>query len=127
MPDYLPVYDNINRPFSKTASAAITGGQLLVVTGASTVGPAGAGAVNVIGVAAHDAASGSRLSIWPLANVEHEIVSAGTIAAGDGVISAAAGQIATSAVGVAAAAGTLLGIASTAGTVGQKVRFVGRG
>jgi hypothetical protein len=125
--DYTPVYVSGNNPLTLTASAAITGGQLLENTGASTVAPAGAASVKVAGVAAHDAASGARVTVWPLANVVHEITSTGTIAAGDGIAAGASGVAATVAVATGAAAGTLLGIALTAATGGAKVRFVGRG
>lgn len=129
MPDYTPVYDSDIRPMTKTASAAVTGGTLVEWTTASAVGPAGAGSNKVAGVAAFDAGIGQRVTIWPLANVEHEITAAGTIAVGDGIQAAAAGQIATAATSLAtaAAAGILIGNATTAATVGQKCRFVGRG
>lgn len=129
MPDYSPVYVNGNRPFTKTASAAITGGQVVETTTASNVGPAAAGSLKSVGVAAHDAASGARVTVWPLANVEHEIVvvAAATVTVGDGVIAGTAGTVNTAAVATAAAAGTLIGIASTTATAPNKVRFVGRG
>jgi hypothetical protein len=125
--DYTPVYVSGNNPLTLTASAAITGGQILENTGTSTVGPAGAASTKVTGVAAHDAASGARVTVWPLANVIHEITSTGTIAAGDGIAAGAAGVAATVVVGTGAAAGTLIGIAQTGATGGAKVRFVGRG
>jgi hypothetical protein len=126
--DYSPVYVSGINPMTKTASAAITGGRLVEVTTTGAVGPAAAGA-KPIGVAAHDAASGARLTVWPLANVEHEIevLAAATVTVGDGVVSAAAGTVNTAVIATAAAAGTLLGIASTTATAPNKVRFVGRG
>jgi hypothetical protein len=124
--DYTPVYAGGNNAFTKTASAAITGGQLVETTTASSVGPAGAGSLKVVGVAANDTASGARVTVWPLANAEHEVLCTGTITVGDGVIAGAAGVIVTAAVATAAAGGTLLGIATTTGTA-VKVRFVGRG
>lgn len=125
MADYTPVYTTGNTPFTKTASTVITGGTLVEITTASTVGTAGATSTKVVGVAAHDAPSGARVTVWPLNNVEHEIVSTGTIAVGDGIASGAAGVAATAVVATAAAAGTLIGRASTAATGGAKVRFVG--
>lgn len=127
MADYTPVYASGNRPFTKTASAAVTGGNVVVSTTASSVAPSGAAATQAVGVAAHDAASGARVTVWPLSNVEHECVAAGTIAVGDGVVAVASGQVATAAIATAAAGGTLIGVATTAATVGLKVRFVGRG
>lgn len=129
MADYSPVYSGGVQAFTKTASAAITGGQVLEVTGVSQVGPAGAASTKVIGVAAHDAASGARVTVWPLANCEHEItvVAAATVTAGDGVITGAAGTVNTATVATAAAAGTLIGTATTTATAPNKVRIVGRG
>jgi hypothetical protein len=127
--DYTPVYAAGSLPLTKTASAAVTGGQVVETTTTGSVGPAGAGSVKSIGVAAHDAAIGARVTVWPLAAVEHEVtvVAAGTVTVGDGVITGAAGTVNTSGVGVAAAAGTLIGIATTTATAPNKVRFVGRG
>lgn len=126
MADYSPVYVSGVTPMSKSASAAITGGQLVETTTTGAVGPAGAASVKVVGVAASDTASGGRVTVWPLANIEHELLCTGTIAVGDGIVAGAAGVIVTAAVATAAAAGTLLGIATTGGTA-VKVRFVGRG
>jgi hypothetical protein len=119
------VYVSGINPMTKTASAAITGGLLVETTTTGAVGPAGVGA-KVVGVAAHDAASGARVTVWPLANVEHEVLCTGTITVGDGVIAGAAGVITTATIATAAAAGTLIGIATTTGTA-VKVRFIGRG
>lgn len=125
MADYTPVSAGGAKPFTKTASATVVGGQLLEATTASSVGPAGAASTKVLGVAAFDTASGSRVTVWPLNNVEHEITSTGTIAVGDGIAAGAAGVAATVGVAVGAAAGTLVGRATTAATGGTKVRFVG--
>ncbi|WDZ87192.1 capsid cement protein [Micromonospora cathayae] len=125
MADYTPVYAGGAQPMTKTASTSITGGTLVEATTASAVGTAGAASTKVVGVAAHDAASGARVTVWPLNNVEHEITSTGTIAVGDGIASGASGVAATAAVATAAAAGTLIGRATTGATGGAKVRFVG--
>jgi hypothetical protein len=127
--DYSPVYSGGIAPFSKTASAAVTGGQVVVVSGVSQVGPSGAGATQGVGLAAHDAASGARVTVWPLTNCEHEATASGTVTAGDGVVAVAAGAVATAptSLATAAAAGTLIGIATTTATNGNKVRFIGRG
>lgn len=128
MSDYSPVYTGGVKPFTKTASAAITGGQVVAVSGVGSVAPAGAGSAVSVGVAAHDVASGGRVTVWPLVQCEHEVtvVAAGTITAGDGVITGAAGTVATATIATAAAAGTLIGVATTSATAGNKVRFVGR-
>jgi hypothetical protein len=127
MADYTPVYVSGNNPFTKTASATIVGGNVVIASGVSTVAPAGAAATTAIGVAAHDAASGARVTVWPLANVEHECIASGTVTAGDAVATGAAGTVATVVAGTGAAAGTLIGTATTTATTGLKVRFVGRG
>jgi hypothetical protein len=126
--DYTPVYTGDQRPMTKTTSATVTGGQVLVASGVSTVAPAGAAATTVVGVAAHDAASGAKVSVWPLAGIEHEIVCATGITAAGGVQTAASGQVdpATTSIAAASAAGTLIGIATTTATATNKVRFVGR-
>jgi hypothetical protein len=124
MADYVPVYASGTNPFTKTASADVVGGRLVEATTASSVGPAGAASTKVLGVAAYDATTGNRVSIWPLAGLEHEVLGSGAIAVGDGVAAGAAGVITTVVVGTGAAAGTLIGRATTAGT-GVKVRFVG--
>jgi hypothetical protein len=82
----------------------------------------------VIGVFAHDAASGAKVTVWPLVNVEHEIVCANGITAAGGVQAAATGQVdpATTSIAAASAAGTLIGIATTTATSTNKVRFIGR-
>jgi hypothetical protein len=127
MSDYSPVYTGGALPLTFTAASAITGGQVVVAVATGTVGPAAGVSAVAIGVAAHDAATGARVSVWPLTNVVHEIVATGTITALDGISSAAAGIVATVAVATGAAAGTLIGIALTTATNPAKVRFVGRG
>jgi uncharacterized protein DUF2190 len=76
------------------ASAAITGGQVLVVSGSGTVGPAGATAAPVIGVAAFDAASAAQVSYFPRGKV-HVTTASGAITAGARVDSGAAGTVAS--------------------------------
>lgn len=127
MADYTPVYDAGTEPFTMTASAAITGGQVLVWTGASTVGPSGAASAVVAGVAAFDAPSGGRVTVWPLDGAIHELTSTGAITAGGGIESGAAGvvQAVTTSIAAGAAAGTLIGTAVTT-AAGNKVRIQGR-
>jgi len=124
--DYTPIHTGGAIPFTSQASAGITGGQVVIQSGNFTVAPAGAAAVAVVGVAAHDALSGAKVTVWPIKNVTHEITSTGTVAAGDGVVTGAAGVVTTAAVATAAAAGTLLGIAENAATGGAVLRFIGR-
>jgi hypothetical protein len=127
--DYTPVFSGGAIPFTSTTSATVTGGQVLEVTATGTVGPATAATTKPCGVAAHDAASGAKVTIWPLANVVHEItvVAAATVTAADGVITGTAGTVNTATVATAAAAGTLIGTALTTAVAPAKVRFIGRG
>lgn len=126
MADYTPVYSGGVLPVTLTTSAAVTGGQVLAATATGTVGPAGAASAVCVGVAGNDAASGAKVTVWPLNNVIHELVATGTITALDGVSSAAAGGVQTIVVATGAAAGSLIGIALTTATNPNKVRFIGR-
>jgi uncharacterized protein DUF2190 len=126
MADYTPVYANGVKPFTATTSAAVTGGRVLLVSGDGTVAHASAGTdATCVGVAAHDAASGARVTVWPLNGVVHELAAPSAITAGAGVVSAVNGQVATATIATAAAAGTLLGVAATT-AASNKVRVIGR-
>lgn len=127
MADYTPVFSGGVAPVTFTTSATVTGGQVLAASATGTVAPAGAASAVVVGVAAHDAASGAKVTVWPLTNVVHELVATGTITALDGVSSAASGGIQTIVVATGAAAGSLIGIALTTASNPNKVRFIGRG
>ena len=126
MADYTPLYSGGVTPFTRTTSGAVTGGQVVVASGVNTVAAAGAGSLVVVGVAAHDAASGAKVAVWPIANCIHEVVTTGTVTALDGVITAATGTVGTAAIATAAAAGTLIGTALNTATTGNKVQFLGR-
>jgi hypothetical protein len=127
MGDYQPVYTGGAKPSTATTSAAVTGGQLLMVSGSGTVGVATeAGGATAVGVAAHDAPSGGKVAMWPLAGVVHELAAPAAITAGAGIIAEDAGTVQTATIATAAAAGTLIGIALTT-AASNKVRFVGRG
>ncbi len=92
MADYLPIFKQ-GDTFTSQASAAITGGQLVAVSGTGTVAPAGAAATNVVGVAAFDAASGDKVTIFR-GGVQYPIAVT-AVTAGDLVDAAAAGKVAT--------------------------------
>lgn len=76
-----------------TASAAITGGQLVKVTGPFTVGPTTAAGADWVGVATNDAAVGEMVTV--VSGGVEELTASGAIAAGAEVIPAAAGAVAT--------------------------------
>ena len=123
MPEYQPVFPTATAPWTLQASAAIIGGRLVEVTGAGTVGPAGAASLKVVGVAATDVASGQKVQVWPLAGVTHRVLGAGAVAAGDNLAAGAAGVV--SAIG-AGTFGQLIGVADRAAADATTVRFVGR-
>lgn len=129
MGDYQPVYTGGAKPFTATTSGAVTGGNVLAQSGNGTVGVAGAASAIVVGVAAHDALSGGKVSVWPLEGVVHELVAANAITQGGGVQSGATGQVdpATTSIAAAAALGTLIGTAlTTAAGAPLKLRVQGR-
>ena len=101
MAEYLPVFKP-GQAFTLQASATITAGQLVEVSGSGTVGPAGAASTKVVGVAAFDAASGDKVTVYA-GGIQHG-VAAGAITAGAVVQAGAAGTVAsgtTAPIGVA--------------------------
>jgi hypothetical protein len=112
MADYLPTFKP-GQAITLKASATITGGQLVEVTGSGTVGPAGAASTKVVGVAGFDAATNDNVVIYS-DGVQH-LTASGAITAGDIVQAAAAGQIATGSVAP-------LGIALNTAANGADVR-----
>lgn len=121
MGDYSPINADGDE-FTLTASAAITGGQILESTGDGTVGPAGAASVKVVGVAAHDAASGQPISVLCLFTIHETVTGTGGMAAGNNVQAGAAGTVVTTAAAVLAS----FGICIKGATVGLKARWIGR-
>jgi predicted transcriptional regulator len=129
MADYTPVYTGGVIPWTATTSAAVVGGNVLIVSGNGTVSASTADSAVVVGVAAHDAASGARVSVWPLDGCIHELVASGAITAAGGVNADAAGQVKASGTGIPtqAAAGALIGTAlTTAAGSPLKLRVQGR-
>jgi hypothetical protein len=123
MAEYTPRHPGTTAPITKQASATVTGGRLVEVTGTDTVGPAGAASVKVFGVAAHDAATGAKVVVWPLPGIAHRVTGAGAIAAGDNLAAGAAGVVAPIAAGTF---GQLVGVATAAAADGATVHFIGR-
>lgn len=116
MADYTPRFKP-GEAITQTASAAITGGRLVAVSGNGTVATAAADSNKVVGVAANDvAASGDKFLAYTLrGGGVHKLVASGAITAGDGVVADTGGKVKTAptSLATAAAAGTLLGIALT--------------
>lgn len=125
MGDYLPKFkpgDSITR----TASAVITGGQVVVVSGSGTVAPAAAADTKWLGVAGHDTAIGEPVTIFK-GGIQRPLVAA-AVTAGDQVVTAANGRVTPLAAAAGATAGDInsarqvVGIAlTTQTTVGQPV------
>jgi hypothetical protein len=116
MAEYLPV-NTPGQALVSSASASITGGQLLAVSGSGTVAPAGAATQAWVGVAAFDVASGDLVTVY--AGGVQELTASGAITAGAAVVSGAAGTVASSATPAAA---TQVGVALTTAADGAKVR-----
>jgi predicted RecA/RadA family phage recombinase len=117
MADHTPIHKP-GDAITMTASANITGGQLVIVSGADTVAPSSAASAAWLGIAAFDAASGEKVTV--LTGGVHEIAASGAIAAGAAVIGAAAGAVAT--IGSETNYATVVGVALAAAASG-KVRI----
>jgi hypothetical protein len=127
MGDYQPIVSGGQNPWTATTSGAVTGGRVLAASGNGTVAHAAADSTVVVGVAAFDAGSGAKVSVWPLDGVVHELEASGALAAGAGVVTDAAGQVKTATIATAAAAGTLIGTAATTAAGSPlKLRVQGR-
>jgi hypothetical protein len=116
MAEYLPIY-RPGQVLTLKASAGITGGVLVAVSGSGTVATSGATAATWLGVAAFDASTNDNVTIH-CGGVQN-LTASGSIAAGDSLVTAASGQVAT---GAAATPAAFVGIALTAATNGNKVR-----
>lgn len=120
MPEGLiPYFDLGYRPLTFTASAAVTKGRLVEITGNRTVGPAAAGSLKVAGVALKDAAINelvdvADVGVWPL-------TAGGAIAAGDRLQSGALGVV------VVAAAVDVAGSFDPRAIIGQALEAIANG
>lgn len=92
MSDFLPLF----HPGGKlpvVTSAAVTAGQLLAVSGNNTVAPT-TGAGMALGVASTDDPTGGNQIMCFRVGV-HNLIASGSIAAGDAVVAASGGAVAT--------------------------------
>ena len=96
-----------------TASAAITGGQLLIVSGSGTVAPASGASAAYIGVAGNDAASGAPVQVYT-GGVQRIVAGTGGVTAGQTVEAAAGGTVVTHTNGTND--GNIVGLAVTTAT-----------
>ncbi|OMH30646.1 capsid cement protein [Tersicoccus sp. Bi-70] len=92
MADYLPLFRAGESP-THAVSAAVTGGQLVEVTGDRVVGPATADSAKVVGVASADTPLGERVAVFR--GGVQRLTASGAIAAGDRVAAAADGKVST--------------------------------
>lgn len=118
MADYTPILQEADS-FTLQASATITGGQVVAITGVGTIGPAGAASTTWVGVAGQDAVSGAYITVYR--SGVQLVTASGTVTAGDTVVTAASGQVAT---GTAPTGDAFVGKALTTATTGNKVRVL---
>lgn len=126
MADYTPVFTGGAMPFTSVASGAVVGGQLVFANGVNTVAATAGANGAVVGIAAHDAASGATVTVWPFQGCVHETVTPAGVTAGAAVASSTSGGVDSGVLATIAAAGTLLGTALNTATAGNKVRWQGR-
>jgi hypothetical protein len=89
--EYVPLFTPA-QAITRQASAAITGGQLLIVSGSGTVAPGSAATHSWLGVAAFDAANGDNVTV-ERGGVQR-IIATGSITAGQNVEAATNGTVA---------------------------------
>lgn len=92
MTDYTPVYVP-GRVITLTASAAVTGGDILVVSGSGTVAKLAfaASPQTIVGVAASDTPINGRVTVYAR-GIVHESVANGTVTAGDRLVTPITGD-----------------------------------
>lgn len=101
MADYIPKFSP-GAAVTYLAEADVVGGTLVAVTGDRAVSTAGADSTAVVGVAGTDAAAGEHVVVY--GSAIHTVAAAGAVAAGDRVIAAADGRVAsgsTNSIGIA--------------------------
>lgn len=113
MADYLPLYKP-GQAITRSVSADVTGGQLVMVSGSGTVAPASASTPAWVGVAAFDAKTGDRVNV--LKGGVQRVTASGAITAGDQVVAAANGQVSTLAAASGAVAADINNARSVVGT-----------
>ncbi|ETT24875.1 phage protein [Rhodococcus aetherivorans] len=116
MADHTPIF-RPGQGITRSTSAAVTGGQLVAVSGNDTVAPTTAATAAWLGVAAFDAPSGEKVTV--ICEGVHELTASGAIAAGARVVPAAAGAVAD--LGAGTDYSQIVGIALAA-AAGGKVR-----
>lgn len=116
MAEYLPLFTP-GKAVTRQASATITAGQLVIVTGSGTVGPGTAATHLWVGVAGNDALNGDDVLVF--CEGVQRISNTGGVTAGQLVEAATAGTIATHTNGTNDF--NVVGLALTTATAGNLV------
>ncbi len=119
MADYLPLHKP-GEAITRSASATITAGQLLSVSGSGTVAPCGAGDVFWLGTASKDTASGDPLTVF-CGGTQRLVAGTGGVTAGTLVHAGAAGTVVTHTPGTNDSA--IVGVALTTATATNVVEI----
>lgn len=93
MSEHVPHMTNPADPTFTVGATPVVGGQLVEISAGMTIIPAGASSTKVVGVACRDAAVGAQVMLFT--GGIHDLVATGAIAAGDLVVAAAAGTVAS--------------------------------
>lgn len=134
MPDFTTAVGAPSNELSLTTSGAVQGGDYLVVSGTGTVAKAGAAAVNWVGIAGHDAASGAVVTCLARGPLFLGVAD-GSITAGDLLTTGAhtgtpsktvksLGAVTTPTAGDVTGTRALVGIALTTAADAAAVRYV---
>ena len=91
MAEYEPRY-RPGKGITAQTSGAVTGGQLLIVSGSNTVAASSAASASWLGVAGFDAASGANVTVF--CEGIQKLTATGSITAGNTVEAAAGGTVA---------------------------------
>lgn len=121
MAEYAPLHFPADT-FSRTTSATVTAGQLLYVSGDDTVAPTTAATSAWVGVSAFAAASGAAVTVYT--EGVHVLTASGSITAGDNVIGASGGKVATQGTASAANDVQVVGVALAGATDGNPVNVL---
>ena len=116
MAEYLPLHSD-GDAITRSASASITAGQLVRVSGSGTVAPVSAASSDWLGVAAFDAASGDNVTIF--CSGVQRLVATGTVTQGNTVEGATNGTVAAHTNGTNDV--NIVGLALTTATAGNLV------
>ena len=117
MAEYIPAKEP-GQDFTMTASATVTGGQLVRVSGSGTVAPTSAATADWLGVAGFDVASGAKVTVYT--GGVQQLTASGSITAGANVEAAAAGAVASHTNGTNDV--NIVGLALTSATNGNPVQ-----